>query len=130
MSNEATGAITRKELVEVLHDLGLNEIKERTLEDWQAKGLLPQFDARGRGLGKGKGRSESSWSNSDLIIRRAICVHNLLRVCHSAEKAYVPLIMRGHTIPIASLRDALTKLVIEGLDEVSENAEKFGNLED
>ncbi len=130
MESGKVETITRKGLVRELHQLGYTEVKERTVESWQRKELLPSFDIIGGGRGKGQGRAQNSWSNGEVIIRQAVCVFKLMKMYRCAEKAYVPLRMLGFKIPIARLREALTNPVEEGLDELMEKAESFGNLED
>ncbi len=130
MKTEKIETITRKDLVKEIYRLGYTKVKERTVESWQGKDLLPPFDIIGGGRGKGRGRAQNSWSNGEVIIRQAVCVFELMEMYRCTEKVYVPLRMLGFKIPIARLREALTNPVEEGLDELMEKAESFGNLED
>ncbi|MBX3292256.1 MAG: hypothetical protein KF881_05100 [Acidobacteria bacterium] len=119
--------LTQKALISKLHRLGYRDIKERRINDWKSKGLLPHFDRRGVGLGKSKGRSESAWTDGRAIVERAVWVYRLLEIYGYSESVYLPLWMLGHDVHHELVRTALLE-PLEGVATMFE-VEAVGKLE-
>lgn len=130
MKAKENKSLTLKELVAVLHKLGLTDVKERRIIDWKEKSLLPPFDAPGRGLGKGKGKEAGRWGSRRLVIEQAVWIYRLLRIYRYAGNIYLPLWMLGFSVPIKFVREDLTSSLKSLIKLFEKDNVKAGTTED
>jgi len=120
---------TENELVTYLNQAG-KAVTRRRVMSWREKGLLPDFDVRGRGRGRGPGRACSYWNDAERIISQASTIFELLRWRDRVEDAFLPLWLLGHRIPEETIRRKLREEIVSALELLAEKDARYESRED
>lgn len=104
-------SLTEEELFTYLNRAG-KAVTRRRVMSWREKGLLPDFDVRGRGRGRGQGRASSYWDDAEKIISQASTIFELLQWRDRVEDAYLPLWLLGYQIPVEIARRKLREEIV------------------
>lgn len=122
-------SLTENELVIYLNQAG-KAVTRRRVMTWREKGLLPDFDVRGRGQGRGPGRACSYWNNAERIISQASTIFELLHWRDRVEEAFLPLWLLGYPIPEVIVRRKLREEIVSALELLAEKDACYESRED
>lgn len=122
--------LTENELVGKLHELGFTDVTKRRMATWRTKEIIPSFDVNGAGRGPSLGRESSGWRNGDLIVEQATEAYRLLKTYRTLDDLYFPLWVLGYQIPLARIREALSRPLEPTLEFIQEKGGSRGELED
>ncbi len=127
---QENAGLSKKELVEVLHDRGYVGVTLRQVTDWRSRDLLPPFDLEGASLGRAQGKSKSRWSNGVIIIELSVWIIELLNLFGDYRHAYVPLWLLGYPVDLGRVRGALSEPLERTISSVQMDCTADKNVED
>lgn len=129
MTNK-TAFLTEDELVGKLNQLGFTDVTKRRVATWRAKEIIPSFDVIGAGRGQSLGRESSGWSNGAIIAEQAAEAYRLLKTYRTLDDLYFPLWVFGYQVPIARIREALSRPLEPTLEFIHAEGGSRGEIED
>ena len=127
---EEEKGLSQEELVNCLRGRGYQDVKIRNVRRWCELRLLPPFDVRGASLGRPLGREPSRWTNEQHIVRRSICILELLNLYGSYSYVYVPLWLLGYSIEFDCIRKSLSEQLERMISRVEHKCKSDCNMED
>jgi hypothetical protein len=130
MERNKSEFLTQDGLVAELHKLGYSDVTKRRVASWRANDLLPSFYMIGGGRGQRRGRESSAWAHREEVVNQAAWVYELLKIYKGVEDIHLPLWMLGFRIPLARVREALSRPLNSMVHSIETEIGNKGELED